>query len=572
MKTWKKVLSLTLALLLLLALMAGCATEPTQTPADTDNTPDTTNAATDEPSGTADEPANTTDDAPADTAEPVEDSVALLPIATDDPTLSMWVAYTSQYYPNGYADSVISDWVYELTGVHLEFFCASSATATEQFNLMMVAGATDDLIAGMNSYYTMGEEFAVDEGLIVDMTDYVEQYMPNYQAARNLSEEHRRASTTDSGVVGYIWTLTETPEAPWTGLMIRQDLLQEQGLELPKTISDWDNALTVLNQAYGGTLYIPSNGIFSYSDFASAYGIGTQWYQVDGQVKYGALEEGYKDYLTLLSDWYARGLINKDFTGLQFTDLFGLMGQNEGLVALDTLWGFGGDNWIERGLTQIPTLFFQGVNHPTSDDGSIAPVSFKSSLASGSVAVSDAAEDPVLCAKFLDYWYTEQGGWEWSLGPEGTTWYRNEAGEIDMTEAYDAEVLANKQDGMDTAWENTLRKYAAFDHHLGVYHYERLLLQYDDTTIYDATCEVWKNDATDWNYPSEATMTAEEQETYGRIYSDASTIIEEYTCKVIVGAVSVEDGYNEMIAALESVDFQTCVECKQAALDRYFAR
>ena len=186
--------------------------------------------------------------------------------------------------------------------------------------------------------------------------------------------------------------------------------------------------------------------------------------------------------------------------------------------------------------------------------------------------MTDAAEDPVLCAKFLDYWYTEQGGWEWSLGPEGISWYINEAGDIDMTEAFDAEVAENKANGMDTAWENTLRKYAAFNHHVGIYHYERLLLQYDDTTIYDATCRVWTDDPADWNYPAEATMTASEQEAYGRIYSDASTIIEEYTCNIIVGNTSVEEGYNQMIAALQSVNFQKCVDCKQAALDRYIAR
>ncbi len=573
MKTYQKVLSLTLALLMLLALMTGCAGKPADTNPPADTTPSTTDEPADttgEPADTTDEPADTTDE-PTDTPEePAETPV--LPIATDDPTLSMWVAYTNQYYPNGYEDTVISEWVHELTGVNLEFFCASSATATEQFNLMMVAGATDDMISNMSNYYTMGEEFAVDEGLILDMTDYVEQYMPNYQAARNLSEEHRRATTTDSGVVGYIWTLTETPEAPWTGLMIRQDLLQEQGLEVPNTISEWDTCLTALHEAYGGTLNIPANGVFTYSDFASAYGVGTEWYAVDGKVKYGVLEENYKDYLALLADWYARGLIYPDFTSIQFGDLFALMGANDGIVALDTLWGFGGANWVERGLTQEPNLFFQGVVHPTNDNGEKAPVTFKSSLQSGSVAVTEAAEDPALCARFLDYWYTEQGGWEWSIGPMGTSWYINEAGEVDMTEAYDAEVAANKADGMDTAWENTLRKYAAFDHHLGMYHYERLLLQYDDTTIYDSTCGVWVDDPADWNYPTEATMTADEQETYGRIYSDASTMISEYVANIIVGNTSVEEGYAELMTALESVDFQKCVDCKQAALDRYYAR
>lgn len=41
--------------------------------------------------------------------------------------------------------------------------------------------------------------------------------------------------------------------------------------------------------------------------------MGSPFFQIDGEVKYGPMEDGYKKYLTTLSKWYADGLIYKDF-------------------------------------------------------------------------------------------------------------------------------------------------------------------------------------------------------------------------------------------------------------------
>lgn len=41
--------------------------------------------------------------------------------------------------------------------------------------------------------------------------------------------------------------------------------------------------------------------------------MGTPFYQIDGEVKFGPMEDGYKKYLSTLAKWYADGLIYKDF-------------------------------------------------------------------------------------------------------------------------------------------------------------------------------------------------------------------------------------------------------------------
>ena len=47
--------------------------------------------------------------------------------------------------------------------------------------------------------------------------------------------------------------------------------------------------------------------------FEGGYGITGNVLPGRRKVKYGPLEPGYKEYITMLSKWYAEDLIDKDF-------------------------------------------------------------------------------------------------------------------------------------------------------------------------------------------------------------------------------------------------------------------
>lgn len=50
--------------------------------------------------------------------------------------------------------------------------------------------------------------------------------------------------------------------------------------------------------------------------FAGAFDVGIGYYIDDGKVKYGMLEPGFKDFLTLMNQWYREKLLDADFTTL----------------------------------------------------------------------------------------------------------------------------------------------------------------------------------------------------------------------------------------------------------------
>ena len=77
------------------------------------------------------------------------------------------------------------------------------------------------------------------------------------------------------------------------------------------------------------------------------------WIVEDGEVKFGYLEDGFTDYVTLLHDWYEKGLIDSDTashpTEYRDVDLIGLVAnkqvavfhRGDGLV--DMLSGISGE-------------------------------------------------------------------------------------------------------------------------------------------------------------------------------------------------------------------------------------
>ena len=51
-----------------------------------------------------------------------------------------------------------------------------------------------------------------------------------------------------------------------------------------------------------------------YNDrFLGAWGINAGFYQEEGQVKYGPTDPRFKEFLTLMNQWYKEGLLDQDF-------------------------------------------------------------------------------------------------------------------------------------------------------------------------------------------------------------------------------------------------------------------
>ena len=179
----------------------------------------------------------------------------------EDVTLDVWMpsnSILSSVCPDLNNQRVFKQ-LQELTGIKLNFIVPTLGEETTDFNLMIASGDLPDIIIDAKRY-TGGIAAGVNEGAYLDLTDIVDEYMPNYSAWRNSDEERRKTTITDEGIVGGVYGLAPYNEWCWFGLLIKQEALDKTGLPVPETVDELHDFLVACKEAgYSQPLNYGSN-------------------------------------------------------------------------------------------------------------------------------------------------------------------------------------------------------------------------------------------------------------------------------------------------------------------------
>jgi putative aldouronate transport system substrate-binding protein len=213
--------------------------------------------------------------------------------------LSIWIVWSNDYVENPNDLKAIQK-MEELTNVHVNWQVVDSASAQEQFGLMLASGEYPDIIRDCGTYYPGGTEKGVQDGVLADLTEVADKYMPNYQALRKSNSQLEKDTVTDEGKIVGTRTIASyfgdvKGERVWAGMALRGDWLNDLGLEVPRTIDQWETVLTAFKENYPeceAPLMIGTNGYDYFSHFLSAYGCLGEFYKDGDKVKYGPLEDG----------------------------------------------------------------------------------------------------------------------------------------------------------------------------------------------------------------------------------------------------------------------------------------
>lgn len=565
--TLRKTLALLMACLMLVSLLAGCSSETTK-PADSTPSTDSTTSSDSQGSSTDEIETVETPDL-ADTSVSTT-SVAgydlgglTLPLCDDLTTITAFRNWTSSYVTNP-GDVEAAKLFEERTNVHVDY---QTYSENDQFYLYIASQEyTDLLYMSSLDIYTGGFDKGIEDEILIAGNDYL-QYMPNFSRYLQSDSNIDKQCKTDTG--NYFFNNVQSGNQPaWLGPMMRTDWIADVGMELPVTYDDWYNILTAWKNELGisNALLIGSNG-YAATGYGLTVGfntIGTFYAENGTTVKYGPLDEGFREYLEMMSKWYDEGLINKDFVSIAWYS-------SSNYYVSDELGAFDEQMYTFRGI--LP-----GMNPDEDDDLVAVPFPSKTAEEQGSLhfrRVNDicgttpifitieAVENGVdeLCARWIDYRYSQDGAYILNYGVEGTTWELGEDGLPHFTDFY-----LNNPDGklvseMSETW-----------HEMGYGNYYMWIKEYDQNSAEVMSAyDTWGDSATgDWVMPP-VTMTAEEGEDYMDTYSDIETYLNERILRIITGVDSI-DTWDSVLAEIESMGIQDCIAIKQAALDRYLAR
>lgn len=103
-------------------------------------------------------------------------------------------------------------------------------------------------------------------------------------------------------------------------IWIRQDWMQECGFDAPETMDDVIEIATTFAEKYGGYALPEDQTLENFYRLALSWGAhpGIWVEQDDGTLGYGTVQPEMKEALAQYAEWYKEGIINPDFTTMNF--------------------------------------------------------------------------------------------------------------------------------------------------------------------------------------------------------------------------------------------------------------
>lgn len=532
----------------LLAAMAGCAT------ATVNNT-----VAPSAPAATAAATA-------APTQAPVESAPAL-PIVKNPVTFSLWINTSADIAKVLEGDMNKSEYYKELekrTGVHIDFTNPAIGQEKESLNLLLASNNYPDFIqldSGSNPY-PGGLDKGIADGVVVKLNDLVEKFAPNYKKLIYSAPDITKGSITDEGnIAAFYATIPGDTQPSWMGPVVRQDWLDSLGLKTPETYDDWYTMLKAFKEQKGAVapMMMFYTGFMPFDCFTSGYEVGSSFYQVDGKIKFGPVEAGYKAYLETMNKWYGEGLIDKDFaTKKDFIP-----------SATYTTTGKTGAWWDIYILLSVDKMQASDPNYRAVAVPSPAKTAGQQlHLRQTNVRVGNAhwvltsqCKDQETAVKWIDYTYGPEGEMLAAYGIEGQT-YKMTDGKPAFTEQ-----MYKNPDGLSLS--QAMIKYVKWPSGAMPYHWERELAGQpkDNLDCYD----IWLKNNDGAYYLPPTTLTTDEGTEYAQIMGDINTYISEMNVKFIMGEEPLAN-YDSFVSRIKDMNIDRAIALQQAALDRYNAR
>lgn len=459
----------------------------------------------------------------------------------------------------------------ERTGVDIQFLHPPTGQLKEQFSLILADGNLPDLMEyNWVTDYPGGPEKAIRDGVINPLNDIINQYCPNLKAYLEANPEIDRMVKTDDGNY-YAFPFIRGDERLMNtiGLMLREDWLQELGLEVPTTMDEWHTVLTAFKEKKGAAApytFEYTNGQYLTSDpFAYAYGTNRSFYVAsDGTVHFGAAEEGYKEFLNTMAQWYAEGLIDPDIATLKNDQVSAKMTNGVSGASMGQAGSRMG-TWTAAAQATTPAFKLVAAPPPSLVKGEKAEFGQVENAYSGraSVAITTSCKDVERAARLMDYAYGEEGHMYFNFGIEGESYTM-----VDGYPTY-TDTILNNPDGLPVS--QAMSAYIRGNYNGPFVQDVRYLEQYYTLEEQKETPVVWGDSNGKAHLIPPITPTSEESKEFSTIMNEINTYRDEMTLKFMFGTESL-DNFDTYVKNMENMGLKRALEIQNAALDRYNAR
>ena len=562
----KKCLMILMVFAMLITMLAGCgaAAGSAQTPGSGAEATESAKASAEETEAAvpaADTEAET--DAPVSTVEEPESNPDHPATWLSDETVTLtmmwpWVGFYNTVGIDDMSQSIYYEELEKRLNVKLDLTLVGEEYQTA-FMLMCAGGDLTDIIASADSNYATGADACIEDDIILDLSDKIEEYAPDYFALLDGNPELKKQCATDSGYIPSFRYVNDEAQTQRNLPVIRKDLLDQLGMDVPVTLDEAHEVLTAFKNEYDmdTPLLVDAIGTSSYIQPAfGPYGL----YVDNGEVVYDFRTENFKDYISYMRQLVEEGLVNSDFVsmnvGADYRDF--VTGGRSAIVNGMLYSDF--NQYEENGIDLVaipPVLKNAGEKSEMGDIPVWAP-------ASNATSISTQCEEWEIALAYFNYNYTEEGSFLANWGVEGKTFEYDDAGKPQYTEYVTnnpniPQVLVLMY---DCCW--------AVGYLLDTHNLDGTLSpdEIEAREIYQSAFSGHSQ-----TYPSDyITLTAEESAEISTIQTDLDTFVEENIAHFIAGDTPLTEFDSFVDSIYSQFDMDKLTDVYTDAYQRYMAR
>ena len=337
-----------------------------------------------------------------------------------------------------YDDLLMYQELNKRTGINVSFIHPTKgSTGNEAFQILLTSSDMPDMVEYSWSSYPGGADKAIDNKVIISLNKYMEESAPNYysymegdKAAEN-GYLYKVQSITQNGNYYGFKNMCIGKYRSFGGLYIRKDMLDKWGLDVPVTIDDWTEVFKTAKENGVKKPLTGSSNLFAITSvptFNTAWNVGKGNYIVDGKVKYGPFEAGYKDYVAKMAEWYKAGYIDPDYLTNESNVVQGNMTNGTSIATFGYV-GSGLGKLLPAMEEKDPNYNLAACPNPVLKEGdvsiiqSVSAESLEPTIAITYACGKDDEERYKEAMKWCDYLYSDEGIILKSFGVEGKTFY-----------------------------------------------------------------------------------------------------------------------------------------------------
>jgi len=500
---------------------------------------------------------------------------------TDDGEFTFWVPTSSSTSRN---DMMLFKETEKRTGVKVNFIQPiQGSTGAEAFLTIISSKDRPDMMQYGWTDYNGGAQKAIDDGVIIALDDYMEEFAPNfydYMEGEKGKENNylwKLQGTTEKGQYYGFNVLNIGTTRGFAGIYARADKLKAWGMDVPETIEEWE---AVLERAKAdGFEYpiCPDKNMMGFNSetshgFNTAFNVGKYFYLQGDKVVFAPFEPGFKEYVALMADWVKKGYIDTSFPSADSTMITGNMTNGISFAA----WGYVGSaigKILPAARANNPEYDLVACPYPVMNKGDISEFQMVYPEATGlSVAITTDCANPEKAISWYDYFYGEEGSTLMLFGIEGE--HHTVEYDSDGTKHYRYTdlILDPEVSGFDTV-EAALYHYMLPCNHPGLnQHPDYLYGYYPDQTQKDAI-ETWNISSENAKKHKLPTLALTEDEK--REVTDIKEVTEDnFTIAIfdiMLGRKSIDE-YDKAVKAMKDAGYDKVLEINQAAYNRYLKK